>query len=370
MSAYDRLQQLQEDNKKIYGNSIAFRVPKNACIELPCPTYRTEDKEGYIYVYGYQETTPTATQFQMLNTIKLNIEWSVKRIEFEEGIQVATGELFTIKELYKLFDCEFVKYNLPLIANSKKELQRNISIYAQRMWHERKLHLEIILFVANFLNRKLPKAEQFKQKEVFKKAISAFNYVDRTQPQQLEFKELRRAYINGAKLTNETVKTKQKKMATFMNSFISQCIKPNGKVNISKLEELTSIPRRTIYRLISLYPSNETSQDNSQNHKPEEQRNSTSTIMPIAFGTKVDENPKDGSLNSENVSSSIMPIAFGTKLDEAEQNDRKKIENILIKIYEDRFLGIEEITADKVTLVIDNFDVLKIDNPLRAIETL
>lgn len=359
MSAYDRNHQIAVDKQKynLYGNSLAFRVPKNACIELPCPTYRTEDKDGYIYVYGYKETTPTATQFQMLNTIKLNIEWSVKRVQFEEGIQVMQEELFTIKELYKLFDCEFVKYKLPLLAKNKKELQRNISIYAQRMHHERKLHLEIVLFVANFLNKKLPKAEQYKPKEVFKKAISAYNYVDKTQPQQLAFRELRKAYINGAKLTNETKRANQEKMASFMNSFISQCIKPDGKVNISKLEELTSIPRRTIYRLIAKYPLNSIEANSN--------RTAHSTIMPIACGTKVDESPKDGSLKAKSVSSSIMPIACGTKSEEIKESYLKRLEDACINIYADRFLGVQSIGSESITIIVDDFNDIVIDNPLQ-----
>lgn len=346
MSLYDRAEQLQNDTKKIYGNSIAFRVPKNACIQLPCPTYRTEDKEGYIYVYAIKETTPTATQFQMLNTIKLNIEWSVKSAKFEDGIQVAYNDLqtfFTISELYKLFDCEFIKYKLPLIAQNKKDLQKHISMYAQRMWYERKLHIEIVLFVANFLNNKLPTKDRYSHREVFRKAVSAFNYVDRTQKQQLSFKELRKAYINGAKLTHTARREQQALMAQFMNSFISQCIKPNGKVNIKKLHELTSIPISTIYKLMKLYPSSS---------------NSKRAIMPIASEKKISQSPIIGSIDQIKTYSSIMPIASENFLYIDELEEYFKLE------YKERFLGIQEVGENNIILCIDDYELLTVPIPL------
>jgi len=134
-------------------------------------------------------------------------------------------------------------------------------------------------------------------------------------------------------------------MANFMNSFISQCVKPNGKVNVSKLHELTSIPISTIYKLMKLYPK---------------VSSSTRAIMPIASEKKIEKSPKIGNLIPKEKESSIMPIASENFLDE------NILENYFIAKYGDRFLGIQEILDKKVILCVDDYDLLTVPIPYKA----
>lgn len=298
MSIYDRQVQIQSDSKKIYGNSIAIRIPKYTFMQMPTPTYISEDSKGIVYIYGYEQTTPNYQQFQVLNTIKVNIQNKLRDAVFEDGIEVEKGNLYTINQLYRLFDCEFIKYKLPLLPKNKKDFQSKLSIYAQAMHYERRLHLEIVLFATYFFNSKLPISQRFKYRELFKKALTAYYYVDKTKDQKLNKAALHYAHAKGAKMTNVIKKEEQAKKAAIMHSYLQSCTKNNGKVDFEKLSSITVIPKSTLYKLYQYYPIAEESKEIVH-----------VAIMRTAHEKKSKKIHMQSGLSDSSTSTSLMPTA-------------------------------------------------------------
>ena len=237
---------------------FSFEIPRDTIYQLPTPTYRKtnttihglSDYETVCYIF--HEDIVTAKQFQAICTVKILLKLKVPQITFTDAAELNNNLLdryYYVNELKGLVGAEFVKYQKPLLAYSKKDVYSNICKYAQRLHYERQLHLEGVIYGALTINSKLQQSESFSYKDILKKAYSAFYNVQLNKTQKLLTKDLHKAHVKGGNVRGKQKSDEVLNRIELINTHLNECINQNGKTNFTQLSYLTQIPKSTLYRL-------------------------------------------------------------------------------------------------------------------------
>lgn len=238
---------------------FAFEIPHGTIYQLPTPTYRKtnttinglSDYETICYIF--HEDIVTAKQFQAICTIKILLKQKVPQIIFIDSLELDKHILNTyyyVNELKGLIGADFVKYQKPLLANSKKDVYSNICKYAQRLHYEHQLHLEGVIYGALIINLKLPQSERFSYRDIIKKAYKSFYNVQTDRTQKLLSDDLHKAHVKGGNVRGKQKSYETLKRIELIKAHLHKCINPNGKTNFNQLSQLTQIPKSSLYRLI------------------------------------------------------------------------------------------------------------------------
>jgi len=237
---------LEADYKKIEG-----MLPTPSHTQLLYPAYGDTIIN---LVYEIKHDLHTPKQYQWLSNIKLT--WKRNIIVNYEYISefyineytTSSGAIYTLGELEKVFKSNFIKYPKPYYPATTKELYQRLVWFAIRAYKKELLTLEIVYATALRMNKALERVDRLQDRELFKKAFMAYNFVlehqDRfiTKSKQ-ELKKIKRE--NGIK------RGKQKKQERDSNikrvkAVMPSHIKPNGKPNITTISKKLKLSRVTV----------------------------------------------------------------------------------------------------------------------------
>ena len=226
---------------------------------LPTPSYEqiltslTKD-EKIVIVFEIEHHLKTSSQYQWLSSIKLiwqkNIITSFKYVNefYITDNTVCNGAVYSLQELSRVFKQEFIKYPKPMYPADKKELYQKLVWYATRLKTKELLTLEAVYAMALNFNNSLDINRRYNQKELYKKAFMAYDFIlSRYETKSIsEVKRVRRE--NGLRRGEEMHREKLSRIEE-IKKLIPHHLKKNGKPNLSQIAKEMGIARETASRI-------------------------------------------------------------------------------------------------------------------------
>lgn len=229
---------------------------------LPIPTYRRiktkSNHQGYVIVtYELTHSITSMNQFRWQANIKQSMKEHIKvEFLFAEYIETVNQENTSIKYTFKSLQEHFkpIKTIYPKIylPSNKSDIYQRLCIYASKLFYHKMFHLEMVIYAAIKMNNILKKPCNYK--ELLNKSIRAYTLVSKTETKQkLTPIELRAALKTGGQKRGVQKKMEQmenkKKIEELIKS--NEYIKPNGKINITKVATDLELSRVTVTNIVN-----------------------------------------------------------------------------------------------------------------------
>ena len=128
-------------------------------------------------LYHFQYMPQSWREWQHIASIKIQMMELIPHLTFSEYEAFDEVErIYTITELGKYFP-KFIKYHKPLYPSDKREFMSSLTLYCQRLYYEKRLHVEALIAIAFHFNSKCNLG--YNHREIMKKAKSVMQ-LDRT----------------------------------------------------------------------------------------------------------------------------------------------------------------------------------------------
>jgi len=223
---------------------------------LPTPSYtdiiysRTRQKIVLIYTIEGYITSPN--QYRWISNIKFGLEkYLCVPFEYVEEFYISAHTeintvTYQIKELSKAFNAPLIVYPKIMYPSHKKELYKRLCWYGARLIHQKCFTHEALTAAALLMNAKLK--DKYLHKELHKKVLGAYLFIrehsDRL-PKKLDEVSLKKARSKGGQYRrDQRVKQTRQKIDELLKC--KECIKPNGKPNISLIAKMIKMNRKTV----------------------------------------------------------------------------------------------------------------------------
>lgn len=249
-------------NRPFIGISLSREDYQKVKKGLPTPSYinplYSHNTKKTVLIYVIDGYVSSYSQYFWLSSIKLSIQDKIF-IPFDfitdyfiSDNSTINNVIYPLDELSRAFNTQLIKYIDNIYRpNDKKEL------YTRLIWHGKKLRYKNILTkesltgTALFMNRYL--TDKLSNRELHNKVTASYEFINKNIdnfPQKLKPKELKEAHQKGAKSTNKKKSdaTKERINTALKNS---NYIKPNGKINKTKLAKDLHLGRRTLDKYFS-----------------------------------------------------------------------------------------------------------------------
>ena len=240
---------------------IAFRIPyadESRLANFPKPTlkyiaYTGNGRSKYLsVVYMFRFAPQSWRQLQQVGRIKVLMHRFIPSIIFDETVGVEQydsdeldlGTAYTVAELGRHFT-GFVRIPSPLYPQGKEELLSRLAMYAKRLFYGHMLHMELVFAMAIHFNEKL--GQPFNRKQVQSKTLSVMKMSKTGWKEKLGSKSLRQAHRTGGEKRGTQQMLEAQQRCLKIKDFIPNCLKDNGKPDVTALMKATSLSRSTVY---------------------------------------------------------------------------------------------------------------------------
>ena len=161
---------------------------------------KTDGTKTLRVLYHFQYTPQSWREWQRIASIKIQMLELVPHLIFSEYEAIDEVErVYTIAELGRYFP-KFIKFHKPLYPSDKDEFMRSLTLYCQRLYYERQLHVEAVIAMALHFNSKCNLG--YSHREIMKKANSVMQLDRSSWRVKLSESELKEAHAKGADVTN------------------------------------------------------------------------------------------------------------------------------------------------------------------------
>ncbi len=244
--AFISLQMKEADYKKVEGI-------------LPTPSHINRLHSRYetykVITFKIEHILHTPHQYQWLNDIKViwkrNLLISFEYVDevYIRDTTISTGAIYSLQELSKVFKSEFIRYPKPYYPATKKELYRKLVWFAMRVNKKGLMYKEILYATALKMNSHLE--DKYNQKELFKKAVSAYEYTKSRQNIKSKDEIAKIKKENGQKRGEQISKEYQERVRK-VKEMIPYHLKANGRPNITSISREMNISRVTISKILKM----------------------------------------------------------------------------------------------------------------------
>lgn len=244
-SAFLALQMAKCDYKKVSGL-------------LPTPSHINELQSitlTYLnIVYQLDRNVTTSKQFYWLSTIKT--AWQkhifvpfqfVDEVYISEHTQ-SMGVVYSLEELSKVFQTEFINYPNVYYPSTKKEVYKRLVWYGMRLQRKGLLTIEIMNATALRMNEALK--DKLSNRETLKKSLGAFLYVLGNISKPLDPNEVKERLRDGGKLRGLQKKDEHAQNVERVKESLSLHVKANKKPNITELAKVLQLSRKTVHGIV------------------------------------------------------------------------------------------------------------------------
>lgn len=243
--AFLALQMAKSDYKKISG-------------QLPTPSHINElqsiASNYLILIYQLNNSVTTSKQFYWLSTIKTAWQKHIfAPLQFVDEVYISEhtqsmGVVYSLDELSKVFQAEFINYPKVYYPQSKKEVYRRLVWYGMRLQRKRLLNIEIMNATALKMNEALK--DKLSYRETLKKSLGAYLYVLGNISKPLHRNEVKERLRDGGKLRGLQKKDEHAQNVQRVKECLSLHVKANGKPNITELSKVLQLSRKTIHVIV------------------------------------------------------------------------------------------------------------------------
>ena len=223
---------------------------------LPTPSYKdvlhSYSSQKILLLYVIDGFVTSHKQYKWLSDIKLSLK-DYLIVEYEEieafYISESTegdGVVYSLNELHKAFNAQYMKYPSVYYAPNKKALYRHLILHGKKLRHLQLFTLEAMTSSALMMNNKLK--DKLSSKDLHKKVKGAYKFILENQEnfrERLSKSELKAAHQRGAdkahkKMTQCTENRIHEALAT------GNYFKSNGNVHKTLLSKSLNITRATL----------------------------------------------------------------------------------------------------------------------------
>jgi len=192
----------------------------------------------------------------MLNKVYVNFDF-IDEVSISNNTHYS-GTIYNLEELSNAFGKEKIKFPKFVQPQTKKELHRNLSWYAVKLYYNSILNIDGLKATALIMNARLD--DKFSEREVFKIAFSVHAFINNPSNsfrQKLPRAELKKilsssgkkgGLLRGKQKTDEAKANKQKVIDLIQSNNYN---KPNGKVNVTAIAHATKLHRTTVSSIIN-----------------------------------------------------------------------------------------------------------------------
>ena len=157
-------------------------------------------------LYHFQYTPQSWREWQHIASIKVQMMEIVPHLVFSEYETIdKIDRVYTITELGRFFP-KFIKYHKPLYPSGKDEFMRSLTLYCQRLYYERQLHIEAVIAMALHFNSKCNLG--YSHREVMKKSKSVMKLDRCSWKVKLSENELKEAHKRGNQISSQKMRDK------------------------------------------------------------------------------------------------------------------------------------------------------------------
>lgn len=244
-SAFLALQMAKNDYKKVSGL-------------LPTSSHINELKSitlTYLnIIYQLDRSVSTSKQFYWLSTIKT--AWQkhifvpfqfVDEVYISEHTQ-SMGVVYSLDELSKVFQSEFINYPNVYYPSTKKEVYKRLVWYGMRLRRKNLLNIEIMNATALKMNEALK--DKLSYRETLKKSLGAYLYVLGNISKPLHPNEVKERLRDGGKLRGLQKKDEHAQNVQRVKECLSLHVKANKKPNITELAKVLQLSRKTVHGIV------------------------------------------------------------------------------------------------------------------------
>ena len=169
---------------------------------------KTDGTKTLRVLYHFQYTPQSWREWQRIASIKIQMTELVPHLIFSEYEAIDEVErVYTIAELGRYFP-KFIKFHKPLYPSDKDEFMRSLTLYCQRLYYERQLHVEALIAMAFHFNSKCNLG--YSHREIMKKAKSVMKLDRSSWRVKLSESELKEAHTRGNKISSQKMRDKSK----------------------------------------------------------------------------------------------------------------------------------------------------------------
>jgi|GEM_PF-2822741 len=244
-SAFLALQMAKSDYKKVSG-------------QLPTPSHINElhsiTSNYLIVIYQLNRSVTTSKQFYWLSTIKTAWQKHIfVPFQFVDEVYIgehtqSNGVVYSLEELSKVFQVEFVKYPTIYYPSTKKEVYRRLVWYGMRLQRKGLLTIEIMNATALKMNEALK--DKLSYRETLKKSLGAYLYVLGNISKPLHPNEVKERLRDGGELRGLQKKEEHAQNVQRVKECLSLHVKANGKPNITELAKVLQLHRKTVHSIV------------------------------------------------------------------------------------------------------------------------
>lgn len=244
-SAFLALQMAKCDYKKVSG-------------QLPTPSHINElqsiASNYLILIYQLDRSVTTSKQFYWLSTIKTAWQKHIfAPFQFVEEVYIgedtqSTGVVYSLDELSKVFQVDFIDYPKVYYPPSKKEVYRHLVWYGMRLQRKELLNIEIMNATAIRMNEALKDGLSYR--ETLKKSFGAYLYVLGNVSKPLHPNEVKERLRDGGKLRGLQKKDEHAQNVQRVKECLSLHVKANKKPNITELAKVLQLSRKTVHSIV------------------------------------------------------------------------------------------------------------------------
>lgn len=233
---------------------------------LPIPTYKSLQtsyhgtKTNIVFELKFYLTS--SRDYKWLSDIKIRFKrFMIVGFEFiEDEFYINdntdfSGAIYTLDELSRIYQREFIKYPKFVYPQSKKDFYQKLSWSGAKLYYQKQLNKEILMSIALQMNQSFESNEKLQYKELYKKVLQVYEFILNNQDnykQKLDPKQLKEALTLGGKKRGQQIKKEAKNTKLMIKRLIDQkkYLKPNGKPKINDIAKELEINRKTVTRIL------------------------------------------------------------------------------------------------------------------------
>lgn len=244
-SSFLALQMAKSDYKKVSG-------------QLPTPSHRNDltstKSNNTIIIYQLDRNVTTSKQFYWLSTIKTAWQKHIfAPFQFVDEVYISEhtqsmGVVYSLDELSKVFQVEFISYPKIYYPSTKKEVYRRLIWYGMKLQRKGLLNIEIMNATALKMNGVLK--DKLSYRETLKKSLGAYLYVLGNISKPLHPNEVKERLRDGGKLRGLQKKDEHAQNVQQVKECLSLHVKANGKPNITELSKVLQLSRKTVHIIV------------------------------------------------------------------------------------------------------------------------
>ena len=227
---------------------------------LPTPSYKdvlhSYSSQKILLLYVIDGFVTSHKQYKWLSDIKLSLK-DYLIVEYEEieafYISESTegdGVVYSLNELHKAFNAQYMKYPSVYYAPNKKALYRHLILHGKKLRHLQLFTLEAMTSSALMMNNKLK--DKLSSKDLHKKVKGAYKFILENQEnfrERLSKSELKAAHQRGAKLSHEK-RSSNSEAKIFEALATGDYVKDDGSINKTLLSKSINISRPTLNKYL------------------------------------------------------------------------------------------------------------------------